>query len=63
MLISGDGKMKKLAMMVMILVFGLSGCACTGTCVLIKEDWDHYWNEPGAGSWDSLKQEWVDFWD
>jgi len=55
--------MKKLiGIIALFMVLNLSGCACTGTCVVVKEDWDHYWNDPEAGAWEALKQEWIDFW-
>jgi hypothetical protein len=54
--------MKKFVLMALIMVLSLSGCACTGTCVLIKEDLTDYWNDPGAGTWQLIKEDWVEFW-
>jgi hypothetical protein len=56
------GKMKKLVWIALIMVLGLNGCACSGTCALIKQDWSEYWDDPGAGTWKLIKQDWVEFW-
>jgi uncharacterized protein YceK len=56
--------MKKLAWIALIImVLGLSGCACSGTCNLMKEDWHDYWRNPGAGDWQYMKQDWSQFWE
>jgi hypothetical protein len=55
--------MKKLAWIaLMMIILGVSGCACSATCGLMKEDWTDYWSNPGAGAWRSMEQDWVDFW-
>ena len=54
--------MKRLALIALIMVLGLSGCASSGTCGLIKQDWVRYWNDPGGASWESVKQDWRWFW-
>lgn len=54
--------MKKLVLIGLMMMLGLSGCACTETCGLIKADWTEYWNNPGDGTWGLMKHDWVDFW-
>ena len=54
--------MKKLAGIALIMVLGLSGCTCYGTCVLIKEDFTDFWNDPGRGSGQFIKEDWTYFW-
>jgi hypothetical protein len=54
--------MKRLALIALIMVLGLSGCASSGTCGLIRQDWIRYWNDPGGASWESVKQDWVRYW-
>ena len=54
--------MKKLVWIALIMALGLNGCACYGTCALIKQDWSEYWDDPGAGTWKLTKQDWVEFW-
>ena len=55
--------MKKLASIALIMVLGLSGCTCYGTCVLIKEDFTDFGDDPGRGSWQFIKEDFTDFWD
>jgi hypothetical protein len=57
-----EAKMKKIVLIALIMVLGLGGCVCSGTCVLIKQDWTDYWNNPGGRSWESIKQDWTDYW-
>ncbi len=54
--------MEKLALIALIMVLGLSGCACYGTCVSIKEDFSDFWNDPGRGSSQLIKEDFSDFW-
>ena len=58
--------MKKLALIALIMVLGLSGCVSSGTSGLTKEDGTKFHNEPGAGacgsSWELMLQDWNEFW-
>lgn len=55
-----EGNMKKLALIALIMVMGLSECASSSTSVSIKEEWYYYWKNPaGAGlSWEDIKVGW-----
>lgn len=44
MLIKRETEMKKLALIVLIMVLGLSRCASSGTSGLIIQDWIEFWN-------------------
>jgi hypothetical protein len=57
-----EGEMKKLALIALIMVLGLSGCACYGTCDSVRQDWIRYWDNPGGASWESVKQDWIRYW-
>ncbi len=55
--------MKKLALIVLILVLSLSGCASSGKrSSTIVWAWNDFWREPGEGSWELVKGECVYFW-
>ncbi len=53
--------MKKLALIALIMVLGLSGCA-SGVGYSIKEDWTEYWKNPGGLSWEIFKGDWTEYW-
>ena len=55
--------MKKLVLIALIMVLGLSGCASSGTSGSIKQDWTAYWENPGGASWEAIEQDWVRYWD
>jgi hypothetical protein len=54
-----EGKMKKLALIALIMVLGLSGCASSGTRGSIRQDWIAYWKDPGGIFWEDIKQDWI----
>jgi len=54
--------MKKLVWIALIMALSLNGCACYGTCALLKQDLAEYWDDPGAGTWKLTKQDCVEFW-
>jgi hypothetical protein len=54
--------MKKLALIALSMVLGLSGCACPGTSSSIRQDWAAYWRNPGGESWESIKKDWAAYW-
>jgi len=54
--------MKKFALIALMVVLGLSGCASSGTSGSVRQDWIRYWNDPGGASWESVKQDWVRYW-
>jgi rubredoxin len=56
------GKMKKLALIALMMALGLSGCASNGMTELIRQDWIRYWDNPGGASWESLKLDWTAYW-
>jgi len=56
------GKMKNLALIVLMMALGLSGCASNGMTELIRQDWIRYWDNPGGASWESLKLDWTAYW-
>ena len=53
--------MEKLALIGLIMVLGLSGCACPDTVGSLKQDWVAYWKSL-EGDWDSTKQDWAAYW-
>jgi len=56
-------KMRILALVALILVLGLGGCASSGTSDSIIRDWDAYWKNPGGGDcWESTKRDWDAYW-
>lgn len=54
--------MKELALIVLIMVLGLSGCASSGMSGLIIEDWAEYLSDPGSGDWKLIKWDWAEVW-
>ena len=62
MAVKKEGKMKTLALTVLIMVMGLSGCASSGMSGLIKEDVAEFWNDPGSGNWELMKWDCAEFW-
>ena len=52
--------MKTLALIGLIMVLGLSGCACPDTVASLEQDWVAYWKSL-EGDWDSTKQDWVTY--
>ena len=54
--------MKKIALIALTMVLGLSGCASSGTSGSTKQDWTTYWKNPGGGCWESIKQDWTAYW-
>lgn len=54
--------MKRLTLIGLIMVLGLSGCAYSGVKNVVKEDWTAYWSEPRSESWKLIKQDWKEFW-
>jgi hypothetical protein len=61
MLVRRKAKMEKLALIALIMVLGLSGCACPGTSGPIKQDWATYLKGI-EGDWESTKQDWTAYW-
>jgi hypothetical protein len=57
-----ESKMKKFALIALIMVLGLSGCAYSGVKNVAKEDWNDYWSGPRSESWTLIKQDWNEFW-
>ena len=53
--------MKKLVLMTLMMVLGLSGCASSGTINPIKQDWAAYWEVESKG-WERAKQDWAMYW-
>jgi hypothetical protein len=53
--------MKKLALIALIMVLGLSGCASSGTRGSIKQDWVAYWKDPGGAFWEQIKEDWITY--
>ena len=62
LLVKGEGKMKKLVLIALIMVLGLSGCTSSGISDSIKRDWIAYWDNSGSGSWESIKRDWMTYW-
>jgi hypothetical protein len=54
MLLRRKANMKTLALIALIIVLGLSGCASSGTSDSLKQDWVAYWNNV-KGDWESTK--------
>ena len=54
--------MKKLALLALIMVLGLGGCASSGLSGLVENDWTYYCKNPG-GYWnrESLKMDWANY--
>jgi len=58
-----EGKMKNLALIALIMVLSLSGCASSGKRGFIIQEWTEFWKGPEAAEpWKSFKQEWTEFW-
>jgi uncharacterized protein YceK len=53
--------MKTPALIALIMVLGLSGCASPGTSDSLKQDWVAYWKSV-KGDWDSTKEDWTTYW-
>ena len=67
--------MKTFALIALIMVLGLSGCASSGKSgfrripeaaepwMTFKQEWTGFWKGPEAAEpWKSFKQEWTTFW-
>ena len=53
--------MNKLALIALIMVFGLSGCACCKGS-MIKQSWIDFWHDPAGDNWRQMKQDLTEFW-
>ena len=51
--------MKKLALITLIMILGLGGCAISPNNP-VKQDWDKYWAIESKG-WGEAKQAWADY--
>jgi hypothetical protein len=54
--------MKKFALIALMVVLGLSGCASSGTSGSIRQDWTEYWWNRGGPSCESIRQDWIRYW-
>ena len=54
--------MKRLALIALTMVLGLSGCASSGTGGSIGQDWTAYWWNRGGPSCESVRQDWIRYW-
>ena len=51
--------MKKVALIALTMVLGLSGCASSGTSGSVRQDRIRYGNDLGGATWESVKQDWL----
>ena len=54
--------MKKPALIALIMVLGLSGCASSGTTSSTKQDWTACWWNRGGPSCELIRQDWIRYW-
>jgi len=57
-----EAKMKKPALIALIMVLGLSGCASSGTTSSTKQDWTACWWNRGGPSCELIRQDWIRYW-
>jgi hypothetical protein len=57
-----EGKMKTLALIVLIMVMGLSGCASSLKSSYIIQDWRYFLHNPIPGSLESVGQDFRYLW-
>jgi rubredoxin len=62
-LIRREAKMVKVALIGLVMVLGLSGCASFGESISFKQNWAEFWRSPAEGTpWEPMKQDWGQFW-
>ena len=55
-------KMKRLALIGLVMVLGASGCVFFNRSSSIGETWAEYWKNPDGESSKSIKQDWDEYW-